>query len=129
MESKRELLIERKSLKKDSGTYEFRISIRTRLMDEDNIATYDERKEILFIEFYNTPNKYPIVAKYRKGADYTITVAKNLLQNKKLIESIPELYSLPKNSKKAFRIFEYLPNMDSLLGDLATLVNNKERGV
>lgn len=129
METKRELLIERKSLKKTNGTYEFRISIRTRLMDEDNIATYDERKEILFIEFYNTPSKYPIVASYRKGADYTTTVAKNLMQNKKLIESMLELYSLPKNSRNAFIVFEYLPSIDSSLGDLVTLINNKERGV
>ena len=50
METKRELLIERKSLKKNNGTYEFKISTRTGLMDEDNIATYDEKKEILFIQ-------------------------------------------------------------------------------
>ena len=129
METKRELLIERKSLKKNNGTYEFRISTRTGLMEEDYMTTYDERKEILFIEFYNTPNKNAIFSSYRKGADFTTPIAKNLLQNKKVIDGILELYSLPKNSKNAFRIFEYLSSVDSLLGDLATLINNKERGV
>nr|DAI24067.1 MAG TPA: hypothetical protein [Caudoviricetes sp.] len=125
MQTTRKILVKRKKMtKSDKGGFEFKISINTYI---DNInptlenKPYDS-KEIIILRVYKTQNKSIITGDYKKGKYFTMNIAKHILHNKKVIDTIAQVYH---NKLDDEALCDYLPTIDSLIGDILTEISLK----
>ena len=125
MQTTRKILIKRKKMtKSDKGGFEFKISINTYI---DNInptlenKPYDS-KEIIILRVYKTQNKSIIMGDCKKGKYFTMNIAKHILHNKKVIDTIAQVYY---NKLDDEALCDYLPSIDSLIGDILTEISLK----
>ena len=125
MQTTRKILIKRKKMtKSDKDGFEFKISINTYI---DNInptlknKPYDS-KEVIILRVYKTQNKSIIMGDYKKGKYFTMNIAKHILHNKKVIDTIAQVYH---NKLDDEALCDYLPSIDSLIGDVLTEISLK----
>lgn len=133
MQTSRKVLIQRKQLKKNEGkskgVFKFIISVNT-YIDNPNATITDEvysSKEMIILEVYSTSQKDMMIGDHKRGKDFEMSTAKHILHNKKVIEAIADLYyEKPKSNDNAYRLCDYLPSINSLLGDI--LIEIKLKG-
>ena len=125
MQTTRKILVKRKNMtKSDKGGFEFKISINT-YIDNINPTLKDkpyDSKEIIVLRVYKTQNKSIIMGDYKKGKYFAMNIAKYLLHNKKVIDTISQVYY---NKLDDEALCDYLPSIDSLIGDLLTEIVSK----
>lgn len=125
MQTTRKILIKRKKMtKSDKGGFEFKISINT-YIDNINPTLKDkpyDSKEIIILRVYNTPQKGTIVGDYKRGKYFTMNIAKHILHIKKVIDTIAQVYHSKLDDEE---LCDYLPSIDSLIGDLLTEIVSK----
>ena len=125
MQTTRKILIKRKKMtKSDKGGFEFKISINT-YIDNINPTLKDKpynRKEIIILRVYKTQNKSIITGDYKKGKYFTMNIVKHILHNKKVIDTIAQVYH---NKLDDEALCDYLPTIDSLIGDILTEISLK----
>nr|DAT37274.1 MAG TPA: hypothetical protein [Caudoviricetes sp.] len=122
MQTTRKILIKRKKMAK--GGFEFRISINT-YIDNINPTLKDkpyDSKNMIILRVYKIQNKSIIMGDYKKGKYFTMNIAKHILHNKKVIDTIVQVYH---NKLDDEALCDYLPSIDSLIGDILTEISLK----
>ena len=125
MQTTRKILVKRKKANKNGEVgYKFILSINT-YIDIVNPTLKDkpyDSKEMIILSVNKTKNSRVMVGDYKKGEYFTMNIAKHILHNKKVIDTIAELYYDKHNTEA---LCDYLPNIESLIGDILTEIATK----